>query len=204
MPIAKENIMDFGSGRYFKYTTSSGKNLAIFSMPGGALSRPVSEYINGYDKYDRETERYMHFWNGLKSGQALFLPPDNQNLPSLGYSHDDIRGYLDEAGITKGFFTVKAGSRKSEFFYSNSEQNPLYKKEDYDLRYHTMTSSDFSYNRSVFRNLDAGTEITIAGEKYALKDDLTLDIPYGIDIFDIQIPISAYINKISSGIDCSV
>lgn len=65
-----------------------------------------------------------------------------------------------------------------------------------------MTSSDFSYGKSVFRYLEPGTDITIAGEKYTLKDDFTLDIPYGTDIFDIQIPKHTHVSKVPAGIDC--
>lgn len=195
---AKENIMNFGSACYFSYTNSMGKSLAIFSRPDGGLCRPVSEEINGIG-YDRETERYLHFWNNLGAGHALMLPPGNRHLPSLGYSNDEIRSYLDDAGISKGFFSVKMGKAKSDFFYSDSVHNPIYKKEDYDLRYYTMTSADFSYDKSVFNCLEPGTEITIAGEKYTLKDDFTLDIPYGTDIYDIQIPKHTHTSKVPAG-----
>lgn len=39
------------------------------------------------------------------------------------------------------------------------------------MRYHTMTSSYFK----VFSDLEPGTEITIAGRKYTLKENLILD-----------------------------
>lgn len=198
---AKRNVMDFGSAKYFKYTNSSGKSLAIFSTPKGSLCTPISENILGYSDYDIETERYLHFWNKLKSGHALMLPPGNSNLPSFGYSDDDIRNYLNNAGISKGFFSVKVGLKQSDFFYSDSKQNPLYTKEEYDLRYYTMTSSDFSYDKSVFNCIDPGTEITISGEKYILKDDFTLDIPYGTDIYDIQIPKHTFTSKVPSNIN---
>lgn len=198
---AKDNVMDFGSARYFNYTNSAGRSLAIFSSPSGALSRPVSEDIDRTG-YDRETERYLHFWNNLGTGQAIMSSP--VNLPTLGYTDDEIHRYLDEAGISKGFFSVKIGSTNSDFFYSNTTQYPLYSKEEYDLRYYTMTSSDFSYDKSVFRCLEPGTEITIAGDKYTLKDDFTLDIPYGTDIFDIQIPKHTHTSKVTGNIDCRV
>ncbi len=200
---AKDNIMDFGSNCYFKYTSSSGKSLAVFSMEGGALTRPMSEYLTGgTPQFDLETERYIGFWNGLKSGKALMLAPNNNLSPQYGYSIKDMCSYLDGAGISKGFFAVKMGSRKSEFFYSDCQYYPLYTKEDYDLRYYTMTSSDFSYEKSVFSYLEPGTEITIAGDKYTLKDDFTLDIPYGTDIFDIHLPKYTPVSKVPSHIDC--
>lgn len=199
--VAKDNIMDFGSSRYFKYTNSEGKSLAVFSRPGGGLCRPVSEDID-FTGYDRETERYVHFWNNLGDGQAIMSSPDYS--PQYGYSDNQIHSYLNEAGISKGFFSVKIGSANSEFFYSGTKQYPLYKKKDYDLRYYTMTSSDFSYDKSVFSDLEPGTEITIAGESYTLKDDFTLDIPYGTDIYDIQIPKHTHTSKVSVGIDCKV
>lgn len=198
--FAKENTIDFGSANFFKYTKSTGESQAIFSKPDGGLCRPISEDIerNGYD---RETERYIHFWNNLGSGNAFLLPPGNHHLPSLGYSDDEIRSYLEKAGISKGIFSVKTGSVESEFFYSGSEQYPIYKKKDYDLRYHTMTSADFAFDKSVFRCLEPGTEITIAGNKYTLKSDFTLDIPYGTDIFDIQIPKHTHTSKVDTGFD---
>lgn len=199
---AKENVMDFGSNCYFKYTNSAGKSYALFSMQGGAISRPMSEYLTDNRSFDLETERYTNFWNNLRSGHALMLPPNNNLSPQFGYSQRDICDYLDEAGISKGFFAVKMGARKSEFFYSDSDQYPIYTKEDYDFRYYTMTSSDFSYDKSVFSCLEPGTEITISGKKYTLKEDLTLDIAYGTDIFDIQIPKHTHTSKAHSSIDC--
>lgn len=196
LPSAKENIMDFGSANYFKYTNSTGKNIALFSMPSGALCRTLSENLD-VTGYDRESERYIQFWNSLGGGHALMGSPNHD--PRWGYYDDEICSYLDEAGISKGFFSVKIGSASSELFYSRSEQYPLYTKDNYDLRYYTMTSSDFSYNKSVFSDFAPGTEITIAGENYTLKDDLTLDIPYGIDIFDIQLPKRT--GMVSTGID---
>lgn len=201
---AKGNIMDFGSGQYFKYTNSSGKSVAIFSMPEGGLYQPLSEHLLDDSPYDLETERYLHFWNGLREGHALMLPPGNSHLPSFGYSNEDIRNYLNDAGISKGFFSVKAGFTQSNFFYSDSKNSPLYTKEEYDLRYHTMTSSDFSYHKSVFNCLEPGTEITISGEKYTLKDNFTLDIPYGTDIYDIQIPKHTPISKVPKNIDYKI
>lgn len=201
---AKNNIMDFGSACYFKYTNSSGKSQAVFSMPGGSLSRPMSEYINGNTEYDRDTERYIHFWNSMVAGKPYLPCPGNPNFPDLGYSNNQIRSYLDEAGISNGFFSVKIGSKESELFFSNSEHCPVFTKEEYDLRYHTMTSSDFLYEKSVFNCLEPGTEITIAGEKYTLKDDFTLDIPYGTDIYDIQIPKHTHVSKVTASIDYKV
>lgn len=191
---AKNNVMDFGSSCYFKFANSAGESQAIFSMLGGALCRPMSECVLGLSKYDEETEKYMDFWNGLREGHAL---------TSAKYSFDDVRNYLNEAGISKGFFSVKMDSKESKFFYSNTEQYPIYRKDDYDLRYYTMTSPDFSYEKSVFKYLEPGTEITIAGEKYTLKDDFTLDIPYGTDIFDIQIPKHTFTRKVPPKIDCT-
>lgn len=205
IPTAEDNVIDFGSERYFQYANSEGRSLTVFSMPGGALCRPVSEEISGHVGYDRETEKYINFWNTLGDGQPFFQPPNSPYLPDYGgYSHEDLRGYLDEAGISKGFFTVKIGARKSEFFYSDSKHTPIHKKEDYDFRYYTMTSPDFSYEKSVFKGLEPGTEITISGEKYTLKEDLTLDIPYGMDIFDIQMPKYRSPGRASSGIDVRV
>lgn len=197
---AKGNVMDFGSAKYFKYVKSSGESLAIFSMPSGGLHRPPSENMD--NACDLETERYLHFWNGLIDGQAMTASPAIS--PRYGYTFDQVRGYLDEAGISKGFFSVKAGQKGAEFFYSATEQYPLYSKDTYDLRYHTMTSPDFSYQRSVFRDLEPGSEITIAGEKYTLKDDFTLDIPYGVDIYDIHFPEHTPVSKVPVGIDRKV
>lgn len=96
---------------------------------------------------------------------------------------------------------MKMGTKTSEFFYSSCAHQFLYKKEDYDFRYYTMTSPDFSYEKSVFRGLEPGAEISIGGETYTLKEDLTVDIPYGIDIFDLHTPPRTYTNRSSSGID---
>ena len=203
---AKDNFIDFGSASYFRYTNSSGKSMAMFSIPDGAICRPWSEkfYSDGND-YDKEAVRYLHFWNNLASGGAMMSSP--KHFGQVGYYNSEICDYLDDAGISKGFFSVKVGSRTSEFFYSASEHDPVYTKQQYDDQYRAMTSPDFSYNKSMFRYLEPGTEITIAGEKFALKEDLTLDIPYGIDIYDIHYKVSfpedtSSGSKTASGIDC--
>ena len=202
LPSAKDNVMDFGSENYFKYTNSDGKSLIIFSRPGGSIGKPWSENLEYWEReYDEEANKYTHFWNVLAGGQAMMS--SHTQFQSLGYYEDEIRSYLDEAGISKGFFSVKIGSASSEFFYSSSQHCALYTKEEYDFRYYTMTSYDFSYDKSVFRELEPGTEVTIAGENYAVKEDLTLDIPYGIDLYDIQLP-KHNSDKESSDIDYTI
>ncbi len=185
LPTAKDNVIDFGSAGYYKYTNSKGTVTTIFSNPSGYLGRPASERETTGIEFDQETMRYIKFWNGLMDGQPL----------SVNYTNEEERAYMEEAGISVGFFTVRIGSKSSEIFYSASENQPLHSKSSYDYRYLTMTSSEFSYEKSVFNELYPGTEITIAGETYTLKDDYTLDIPYGIDIFDIQIPEHTHTNK---------
>lgn len=182
---AKENVMDFGSGFYFKHTNSKGKDVAIFSLPCGVLSRPYSE-TTGHSTFDLETERYINFWNNLSDGRAMMASPAVSK--HYGYTSDQERAYLDEAGIEKGFFSLKIGSRSAEFYYSASKHlSPIHTKEEYDKDYEWMTSPDSPYSRSRFEGFEPGTEIMIGGEPYRLKEDLTLDLPYGIDIFDIEL-----------------
>ena len=182
---AKNNVMDFGSGRYFKYTTSEGKEVALLSNPSGFVTRPISEDLD-LTRFDLETERYADFWNHLAEGSTILSSPAVSKY--YGYTFDQERAYLDEAGVKKGFFSVKAGSRNAELFYSSTKYlGPIHTKEEYDDDYRWMTSTDCPYNQSKFSSYEPGTEIMVGGEKYRLKEDLTLDLPYGIDIFDIQI-----------------
>ncbi len=40
----------------------------------------------------------------------------------LSYSDEEIRGYMENAGIKNGFFTVKMGDREATQFYSALKQ----------------------------------------------------------------------------------
>ena len=185
LPTAKDNVIDFGSTAYYKFTNSQGKERIVFSNPHGYLCRPFSEKETTGMEFDKEAMRYIKFWNGLMDGQPL----------GSGYTQKEVHACMEEIGISVSFFTVKIGSKSAEIFYSASEHQPLHSKSSYDYRYLTMTSPEFSYEKSVFNELYPETEITIAGEKYILKEDYTLDIPYGTDIFDIQIPEHTHTNK---------
>ena len=97
---------------------------------------------------------------------------------------EEIRNYMDEAGIQTGFFTVKAGDRETTQFYSATNTTcPVQSKLRYDQQYQRLTEKS-----PFFDSFEVGSVFKIGGKDYILNESHMLDIPYGEDIFDIQYP----------------
>lgn len=173
---AGKNILDFGKNQYFKYVSKDGTEHALYT-DNNLVGSIYTEVMRGAP-YDRELERYARFWNYLMmSKDPIYI--------SLEYPLDEMRNYLDEAGIKPGFFTVKMGDKENTHFYSTGKNSVLiYSKDRYDERYRNMTEK----GATLFLDYEPGSIFKIGEKEYTLSDDHTLNIPYGEDIYDLKGP----------------
>ncbi len=168
---AINNKVVLNNGKYYKYCDGSGKE-HIFSCVDNKLQQPYTD--QEAHRQDKATYNISKFWNMLsKDGTYM----------GLYYPESEQRKYLNDAGIKEGFFSVQVGSRKQEYFLSNGNAGVAVRKFEYDATYEM-----YRRGSALFNEYPVGSIFTIAGKEYALKEDRTLDIPYGEDIFDVQFP----------------
>ncbi|SFB14176.1 hypothetical protein SAMN05216249_110100 [Acetitomaculum ruminis DSM 5522] len=171
---ANDNVMDFGKNNCFRYTSDDGKEHCAYTSTKG-IHIVYSEYLRGAPS-DDELNRYLNFWNNMNTDDPVYI--------NLSYSDAEIEKYLSEAGIEKGFFTVKMGDQEETQFYSSTKTaNIIQAKWRYDIKYKCLTS-----DKSFLKEFEPGSIIKIGGVDYVVKDNHTLDVPYGADIYDIQYP----------------
>lgn len=170
---AKNNELVFKNKNYYKYPDKNG-NIHTFQCFNNRIYQPFSDICKGLaDDFCYSADR---FWNNL-------------HVAHLQFSKESQKEFLELAGIKKGLFSVQMGdSPKEEFFYS-AKHTYIATKSYYDMRYNLLTKKPVG-------NYEIGSIFTIDGKEYTLKDDKTLDIPYGIDVFDIVYPKTTETNKI--------
>ncbi len=108
---AKNNVMDFGKDKYFKYVTSDGKEVNMISSLN-SVGTLTSESVK-YGKTNKETEKYAYFWNYMMSEDPVYI--------GLSFSKEEIKEYLSEAGVEPGFVTIKIGDDVATQYYSQSK-----------------------------------------------------------------------------------
>ncbi|MCM1090718.1 MAG: hypothetical protein NC092_04385 [Butyrivibrio sp.] len=172
---AEGNCIDFGVNKYFKYVSKDGGEHYLYTddhLTGSIFS----EYLKG-EPYDGVLERYSRFWNYIgKAKHTTYI--------AESFSLDEVKSYLEEAGIQPGFFTVKMGDTETTRFYTTGEYTTLvYTKERYDEKYESLTK----YGRHLCQ-YEPGSVFKINGNEYVLSENHTLDIPYGEDIFVLDYP----------------
>jgi hypothetical protein len=169
---AENNVVKFENGSYYKFTDASGITRALTCRVN--LGQPYSELLSG-----RQTDiswKYSQFWN-LLGWDGTYI--------SLYYSQEEQERILKDAGVTEGFFTVEVGNKKREYYFSKeSSHNPpmVELREHYDSTYQTFSVSWF------WEDYQVGDVFVIDGKEYTLKEDKTLDVPYGVNIRDISYP----------------
>ena len=169
---AINNTVRFENGNYYKYTDRSGYT-HTFACDHDRINQPYSDQLAG--RQNNNSYQITKFWNML-SGDGTYL--------GLYFSAEEQKQMLGDAGIKEGFFCVESGSRKQEYYYSNGNAGVCVRKFEYDATYEM-------YNKrgsALFKDYPVGSKFTFAGQEYELKEDRTIDIPYGIDIFDVQFP----------------
>lgn len=174
---AKNNVMDFGSNSYFKYTSADGREHLLYTSEGGAIGAVTSDDIRmGGAPYDGTLQRYASFWNYMMGKHPEYI--------GLSFTDEEVKGYLKEAGIKKGFFTIKMSGRETTQFLSESKYSSgVHSKEEYDEQYAALTSTSH-----LLSEYAPGDVFKVEGKEYVLSESHTLNIPYGEDIYDIEYP----------------
>lgn len=171
---SEDNIINFGKNNYFKYVSENGDEHFLYTDDKG-IGSIVSEIMRGVP-YDSVLERYASFWNYMMAKDPVYI--------ELSYSDEEIRSYMESAGIKNGFFTIKMGNKEATHFYSaTTTTSPIQTKERYDLRYQNITSGGI-----LLDEYEAGSVFKIGDKEYVLSESHTLDIPYGEDIYNIEYP----------------
>lgn len=172
----KDNSISFDDKSYYKFSGSGGKEHTVLSF-GGKLTDLFS------DGYDKEEDDYMHFWNSIAQKDPTYVPSQ--------YSNAEVRKRLADAGIKTGFFDISIGNNKTTQFLSQGKySSAVYSKEQYDDYYYNHIQSG-----NLTRKYEAGTVIKIAGEDYTVDDNGKIDVPYGVDIWDIEYPDNSNVKK---------
>jgi len=172
---AVNSIIDFSNGRYYKYTEKDGRT-HTFTCTNNHVEQPYSDLVSG--RQSDASYQVAKFWNML-SRDGTYM--------SLYYSKEKQKQFLNDAGITKGFFTVKAGDHQQEYFYSQGNAGVAVRKSEYDATYDMLVKR----GTALFNKYEVGSVFKIGGKEYALNEQRKLDIPYGEDIFDIEFPDNA-------------
>lgn len=179
---AKDDLIDFGSNNYFKYISADGKEHLLYTSQKGGIGSITSEDLRGAP-HDEILQRYAYFWRYMMSN-------DTESI-YLNFTNEQVKTYLDEAGIKPGFFTVKMGDREATHFYTASKTSVVtHSKQRYDEHYASMTSSPHLFSSYV-----PGDVFKINGKEYVLSESHTLDIPYGEDIYNIEYPSNYYYGR---------
>lgn len=169
---AINNTVTISNDRYYKYTEKGGR-VHTFTCTNDHVDQPYSDLVSG--RQSDASFQVAKFWNML-SRDGTYL--------SLYYSREKQEQLLNDAGITKGFFTVKAGDHKQEYYYSHGNAGVAVRKFEYDATYDMFVKR----GTALFNKYEVGSIFKIGGKEYALNEQRKLDIPYGEDIFDIEFP----------------
>lgn len=178
---AQDNYLNFGSHEYFKYRAKDGKEypLQVGSMLGNGIGAIHTEYMRGNDSaYEKQCQDYLKFWNGV----MVDTGPD---VPGLFFNRNEAKAFMEEAGITPGFFTVKMSDDVKTFYYSmNTTSRMIETQKSYDIRYESLTNS----SSKLLTDFEPGSIFKIGNKEYILSEDFTLDIEYGADVFALIVP----------------
>ena len=169
---AINNTVTFSNDRYYKYTEKGGR-VHTFTCTNDHVDQPYSDLVSG--RQSDASFQVAKFWNML-SRDGTYM--------GLYYSKERQEQLLNDAGITEGFFTVKAGDHQQEYYFSNGNAGVAVRKFEYDAMYDMFAKR----GTALFNKYEVGSIFKIGGKEYALNEQRKLDIPYGEDIFDIEFP----------------
>lgn len=169
---AENNKVIFNNRQYYGCQDKSG-NKHVFACVNNRLEQPYSDLISG--RQNDDSFQISKFWNMLsKDGTYL----------GLYYSNERQKQMLNDAGITQGFFSVQIGDNKQDYYYSNGNAGVAVRQFEYDATYNMLVKR----GTALFNEYEIGSVFKIGGKEYTLNEQRKLDIPYGEDIFDIELP----------------
>lgn len=169
---ANKNRIILNNMSYYGYQDRSGLK-HVFSCANNRLEQPYSDLISG--RQNNKSYQICKFWNML-SRDGTYI--------GLYYSQEEQKQLLNDAGITKGFFSVEIGENKQEYFFSNGNAGVTVRQFEYDATYDMFVKR----GTALFNKYEVGSVFKIGGKEYVLNEQRKLDIPYGEDIFDIEFP----------------
>ncbi|MBR4573981.1 MAG: hypothetical protein IKO16_03640 [Lachnospiraceae bacterium] len=171
---AKDGVVSFDAGNYYRYTDKTGYT-HVFTCTEDYLGQPQTEL--SAHRQNENTHIIGKFWRMLAQ---------NGTYIDLYFSREDQIKYLNDADITNGFFKVQIGSCKQEYYLSNGRKGgPIVAKKNYDAYYQHLMSPGIKLINYYF---SPGDTVRIGEKEYIMKDDYSLDIPYGEDIWGIEYP----------------
>ncbi len=171
---AKDGVVSFDAGNYYRYTDKTGYT-HVFTCTEDYLGQPQTEL--SAHRQNEGTYIIGKFWRMLAQ---------NGTYIDLYFSREDQIKYLNDADITDGFFKVQIGSCKQEYYLSNGRKGgPIVAKKNYDAYYQHLMSPGIKLINYYF---SPGDTVRIGEKEYIMKDDYSLDIPYGEDIWGIEYP----------------
>ncbi len=135
-------------------------------------------------KFDQAVEEGLRKFGGRDNYNFWMRLTQNPTFMGLSYSAEDIRNRLHSAGIQKGFFQVTVGEHTATQFLSEGKNAAaVYSKAYYDDQYYNYVKSG-----GICRDYEPGDVFKIDGEEYTVNADRKLDVPYGVDIWNIEWP----------------
>ena len=173
---AVDNVIDIQSGNYYKFNDVNGKAHKL-ACTNNDLCCPYSYFEK--KMVDEESSKLGFFWK-LLSRHGLYY--------GLYFTKDEVNNYLEQAGIQKGFFTVKCAGKQQDYLYTDvrSGNTELIPRSQYDSDYKGITGQ--AGEIGTYYDNKPGAVFEIDGEKYTVSERGTLDIPYGINIYDVKKP----------------
>ena len=169
---ADNNKIVFANRQYYGYQDKAGSS-HVFACVNNRLEQPYSDLISG--RQNNTSYQISKFWNML-SRDGTYL--------SLYYSQDEQKQMLNDAGITRGFFSVQIGDKKQDYYYSNGNAGVAVRQFEYDATYDMFVKR----GTALFNKYEIGSIFKVGGKEYVLNEQRKLDIPYGEDIFDVEFP----------------
>ena len=177
---AIDNTVTFDEGTYYKYTDKTGYT-HILACTKNYLGQPQSD-LDAH-RQNKSTYNMGKFWRILAQNQ-----PGCGDAGALGmhFSREEQLQFLKDAGIKNGFFNVNIGERRQVNFLTQSKTSgPVISKRQYDNYYKSLTQPIINFKNRYF---SPGDMIKIGDKEYTMKEDYSIDIPCGEDIYMIEYP----------------
>lgn len=169
-----DNHVVFDKSSYYQFTGKDGQVHYVSSTDHGSLGTVI--YPGNDEKWDAESADFASFWQAMAR--------KNPTGVSLEYSPNEVRERLADAGVKPGFFSITIGANTANQFLSQGKYAvAIYSKEQYDdYYYNTIMSGNLS------KDYEPGSVFKFAGQEYVVNENRKLDIPYGVDIWDLESP----------------
>lgn len=167
---AKDNVLDFSKGSYYRLQTKSGLSAILKSGPEGAVNMPYDELNLGKD-FSLLPSDYKEI---AKVGKLFtYLATDKTGYyVQKNYSKTEVKATLESTGIKPGWFEVKSGEKSNKFYML--KDGTLYPESQIESRRNDLNSKDWLKN-----GYTKNSKFIIDGKEYKLDENGRLNIPKG-------------------------